>query len=75
MERMTFARSEKIGGYMIPTRRAGCLRIEFEYVHGDVVNRLGKYEDLGMEPEELKKELEMAERYRQLIKHWENEKK
>ncbi len=72
-QRMTLAKSSNVGGYVIPIRRAGAMRIELEYVHGDMVNRLGQFEDLGMEPEELKRELEMATRYRNLIKIWEKE--
>lgn len=73
-QRMTFGRTGSVGGYMIPIRRAGAMRIEFEYVHGDIVDRLGQFEDLGMEPEEIKRELAVAARYRELIKYWEKEK-
>ena len=66
-------------GYRIPISHSGTLRIEstetFSDIFGDVANRLGEYEDLDMEPDEIRKELEAAKRYRQLIKYWENEKK
>ena len=78
MARMTL-KNPNNQGYRIPMSRAGTLRIEsngrFSDIFGDMVNRLGQFEDLGMEPDEIRKELQTAENYRQLIKCWENEKK
>lgn len=78
MERMTI-KNPSGQGYRLPISRSGTWHIKndgrFSDIFGDPINRLGEYEDLGMDPDEIRKELETAERHRQLIKVWENEKK
>ena len=78
MERMTL-KNPNNQGYRIPIGRSGTLRIEsngrFSDIFGDAINLLGRFEDLGMDPEAIRIELEVAARYRQMIRNWENEKK
>lgn len=78
MNRMTL-KNPSDNGYRLPFSRSGEWRMEnkgqFSDIYGDPINRLGQYEDLGMEPDEIRRELEMAARYRQLLKVWEKEKK
>ena len=50
-------------------------RAEHNNFYGEFADRLGRFEDLGMEPEEIKRELEVAARYRKMIELWEKEKK
>ncbi len=75
IKRMTIPRPGSVGGYTLPLCRAGEWRAEHNNFYGDFADRLGQFEDLGMEPEEIKRDLEAAEHYRKLIKHWEQEKK
>lgn len=78
MQRMTIRKPGADGGYRLPLIRSNW-KVECDKgqsdVYGEPVNRLGQFEDLGMEPDEIRRRLDMAERYEQLIKHWENEKK
>lgn len=65
--------------YRLPLCRAGQFRVEHGHgqadIYGDPINRLGQFEDLGLEPEEIVRALQEVERYRELRKHWEKEEK
>jgi len=73
INRMTIPRPGSVGGYTLPLCRAGEWRASFNNFYGDFVNRLGQFEDLGMEPEEIKREIEAADHYRKFLKHLEKE--
>ena len=75
IKRMTIPRPGNVGGYTLPLCRAGDGRAEHNTFYGEFTDRLGRFEDLGMEPEEIKRELEVAARYRKMIELWEKEKK
>ena len=50
------------GSYRVPAARVGELRMIDGTVFGDIVDRLGAYESLQLEPEQLK---EIAKRYKE----------
>lgn len=50
------------GTYRVPAARVGELRMIDGALFGDVVDRLGAYESLKLEPEQLK---EIAKRYKE----------
>jgi len=78
MERMTIKKPGPNGGYRLPLIRSNwdveCDKGQAD-VYGEPIDRLGQYEDLGMDPKELLKELAFAARCRERIKYIENEKK
>lgn len=55
------------GTFRVPITRAGETRIEDSAVFGDIVNRLGSFESLSMEPEQLKKVLDRYAKYQHLF--------
>lgn len=57
----------KSGTYRVPLQRAGEIRIDDGAVFGDIVNRLGSFESLSMEPEQLKKVLDRYAKYQHLF--------
>ena len=56
------------GTYRVPANRVGVLGMVDCAVFGDVVDRLGSFESLSMEPEELKKIVERYQTYGHLFK-------
>lgn len=56
------------GTYRVPAGRVGELRMIDGAVFGDIVDRLGSFESLSMEPEELKKIVERYQTYGHLFK-------
>lgn len=50
------------GTYRVPAARVGELRMIDGVLFGDIVDRLGAYESLKLEPEQLK---EIAKRYKE----------
>lgn len=51
------------GTYRVPAARVGELRMIDGALFGDIVDRLGAYESLKLEPEQLK---EIAKRYKKI---------
>lgn len=56
------------GTYRIPAARVGELRMIDGAVFGDIVDRLGAYESLQMEPEQLREIVKRYKEYEHLFK-------
>lgn len=57
------------GTYRVPAARVGELRMIDGALFGDVVDRLGAYESLKLEPEQLKKIAKRYKEYEHLFKN------
>lgn len=57
------------GSYRVPATRVGELRMVDGAVFGDIVDRLGAYESLKLEPEQLKEIAKRYKKYEHLFKN------
>ena len=57
------------GTYRVPAARVGELRMIDGAVFGDIVDRLGAYESLQMEPEQLREIAKRYKKYEHLFKN------
>lgn len=57
------------GTYRVPAARVGELRMIDGTLFGDIVDRLGAYESLKLEPEQLKEIAKQYKKYEHLFKN------
>lgn len=64
---MNMTQPNRDGSYRIPASRMGEVHLDKESLRGDIANRLGSFESLSLEPEQLKKIVDRYVQYKHLF--------
>lgn len=64
---MNMTQPNRDGSYRIPIHRGGTFHLEDNAITGDIANRLGSFESLSLEPEQLKKIVDRYAKYKHLF--------